>query len=290
MQSDRGPAGHHHADSQTLRASLITVSGFECDLRAAAFKVYFGLNSLAHSSAATAEVQGRATLAPARFCPRDRSGGDCLCGPALLEISRNPYAHFERGVLTHEAAANKQVNCVARIEMTARHQPFQQRTGGNIAIGVLDREHSVHQLISNRQAAVPDLYRQTLNDRRVIAKHAVDMLTRICRIVRPALWIEMVVDAGAGKEAHKRTITIDDNLLALLVAERERHLRIMAGVPADAPVRPVPGEAGGDALMFPNPLAPDEGFSFTRLRRPRSVTKEFARKATGLGFSRLAVA
>ncbi len=41
--------------------------------------------------------------------------------------------------------------------------------------------------------------------------------------------------------------------------------------------------------MFPNPLAPDEGFSFTRLRRPRSVTKEFARKATGLGFSRLAV-
>lgn len=39
-----------------------------------------------------------------------------------------------------------------------------------------------------------------------------------------------------------------------------------------------------DAVMFPNPPAPGEGFSFTKLRNPRNTTKEFVRKATGLGF------
>ena len=33
------------------------------------------------------------------------------------------------------------------------------------------------------------------------------------------------------RELHKRTITIDDDLLALLLAEREKHLRMIAGVP-----------------------------------------------------------
>ena len=36
---------------------------------------------------------------------------------------------------------------------------------------------------------------------------------------------------GPKTERGKRTITIDDDLIALLVAERERHLRIVAGVP-----------------------------------------------------------
>jgi hypothetical protein len=34
----------------------------------------------------------------------------------------------------------------------------------------------------------------------------------------------------------KRTIAIDDELVALLVAERERYLRIVAGVPDSAEV------------------------------------------------------
>jgi hypothetical protein len=36
---------------------------------------------------------------------------------------------------------------------------------------------------------------------------------------------------GPKKEIHKRTITIDNDLFALLVAERDRHLRIVAGIP-----------------------------------------------------------
>src|SRR5215475_240576 len=38
------------------------------------------------------------------------------------------------------------------------------------------------------------------------------------------------------------------------------------------------------ALMFPNPPAPGESFSFTKLRRPDRLTKEFIRKARKLGF------
>ena len=41
------------------------------------------------------------------------------------------------------------------------------------------------------------------------------------------------------------------------------------------------------ALMFPNPPAPGEGFSFAKLRNPRNTTKEFVRKATVLGFAGL---
>ena len=36
---------------------------------------------------------------------------------------------------------------------------------------------------------------------------------------------------GPKRESHKRAITIDDDLLALLLAERETHLRMIAGVP-----------------------------------------------------------
>jgi integrase len=39
------------------------------------------------------------------------------------------------------------------------------------------------------------------------------------------------------------------------------------------------------SLMFPNPPARGESFSFTKLRNPRNTTKEFVRKATALGFA-----
>jgi len=39
-----------------------------------------------------------------------------------------------------------------------------------------------------------------------------------------------------------------------------------------------------DALMFPNLPAAGEDFSFTKLRSPDSVTKQFVRKAQKLGF------
>jgi len=83
---------------------------------------------------------------------------------------------------------------------------------------------------------------------------------------------------------HKRTITIDDDLIALLLAEREKHLRIKAGVPDGAAVDLSLVKLPDDALMFPNPPAPGESFSFTGLRNPDNTTKEFVRKAAKLGF------
>jgi integrase len=85
-------------------------------------------------------------------------------------------------------------------------------------------------------------------------------------------------------ERGKRTITIDDDLIALLVAERGRHLRIVAGVPDGIAIDLSLVKPPAGALMFPNPPASGEDFSFLELRNPRNTTKEFTRKATGLGF------
>jgi integrase len=82
----------------------------------------------------------------------------------------------------------------------------------------------------------------------------------------------------------KRTITIDDDLLALLSAERETHLRIKAGVPDGVAVDLSLVKLPDDALMFSNPPTAGEGFSFTKLRDPHSLTKAFIRRARALGF------
>lgn len=85
-------------------------------------------------------------------------------------------------------------------------------------------------------------------------------------------------------ERGKRTITIDDGLVALLRAEREKHLRIKAGIPEGARVNISLVKLPADALVFPAPPGPGEDFSFSRLRAPRGVTKEFHRKAAKLGY------
>jgi integrase len=92
---------------------------------------------------------------------------------------------------------------------------------------------------------------------------------------------------GPKTERGKRTITIDDELLALLLAQREQHLRIAAGVPNGVEVDLSLVKLPDGALMFPNPPASGESFSFTKPRNPRNTTKEFVRKATALGFGGL---
>jgi integrase len=82
----------------------------------------------------------------------------------------------------------------------------------------------------------------------------------------------------------KRTIKIDDDLIALLLAERDKHLRILAGVPDGAAVDLSLVKLPEGALMFPKLPRRGESFSFTRLRQPRRVTSSFVRKATALGF------
>jgi integrase len=90
---------------------------------------------------------------------------------------------------------------------------------------------------------------------------------------------------GPKTERGKRTITVDDDLIALLVAERENYLHLIAGVPAGGvPVNLSLLKLPDDALIFPNPPAKGAAFSLSAPRNPRNTTKEFVRKATALGF------
>ena len=84
-----------------------------------------------------------------------------------------------------------------------------------------------------------------------------------------------------------QSTAIDSELLVLLIAQRERYLRIAAGVPDGASVDLSLVKFPAGALMFPSPPAPGESFSFTKHRSPRGTTKEFVRKAKALGFSGL---
>jgi integrase len=82
-------------------------------------------------------------------------------------------------------------------------------------------------------------------------------------------------------ERGKRTIVLDDTLVALLLKLRETYLRIMAGAASDANVDLSLVRLPDDWLMFPAPDGqPNEP------RHPDSVTKQFTKRAEKiLGFS-----
>jgi integrase len=83
-----------------------------------------------------------------------------------------------------------------------------------------------------------------------------------------------------------RVISVEDDLIELLLAEKERHLRIEAGIAdgATADLRLIRLPEG--ALIFPG--APGtEGFSFTTPRNPNTVTNTFHKVVKRLGFPKL---
>ena len=82
-----------------------------------------------------------------------------------------------------------------------------------------------------------------------------------------------------------RTIAIDEDLIALLLVEREKHLRLMAGVPdmGDVDLSLVRMPEG--ALIFPSPTGAK--FDFTKPRDPHAVTCGFVFRARKLGFAKL---
>ena len=79
-----------------------------------------------------------------------------------------------------------------------------------------------------------------------------------------------------------RTIELDDASVAMLVLQREGHLRIMAGIPDGASVDLSLIKLPATALMFPAFPEAGEDFDFTKPRNPRNFSKEFARKADWL--------
>jgi integrase len=80
-----------------------------------------------------------------------------------------------------------------------------------------------------------------------------------------------------------RTIEIAPAMIEILLADREKHQRIHAGVPDGAQVDLTLVRLPAKALMFPSVEAGTD-FDFEVPRNPRNFSKEFARRADLLGF------
>jgi integrase len=77
-----------------------------------------------------------------------------------------------------------------------------------------------------------------------------------------------------------RTIAIDDSLIDLLMSEREKHRRLVAGVPDRTTVNLSLVRLPDGALMFPG----GDGTKPTKLRDARAVSRNFKTRARRLGF------
>src|SRR5262249_31010114 len=78
------------------------------------------------------------------------------------------------------------------------------------------------------------------------------------------------------RASHKRTITIDDSLIALLLSVKESHLRLKAGVPDGVAVDLSLIKLPDGALVFPSFHS---GIDFTKLRDANALTNEFLARA-----------
>jgi integrase len=83
-----------------------------------------------------------------------------------------------------------------------------------------------------------------------------------------------------------RTIELDDATTAMLLGAKERHQRIMAGIPDSVTVDLSLVKLPPGALLFPAVPEPGEDFDFAKPRNPRNFSKEFARRADLLAFGR----
>jgi integrase len=88
---------------------------------------------------------------------------------------------------------------------------------------------------------------------------------------------------GPKTERGKRSIAIDDDLIALLASVRDCHLRLKAGVPDNAQVDLSLIRLPEKALMFPSPPALADG-NFEAPRHGVTISRDFARVAAKLGF------
>lgn len=129
------------------------------------------------------------------------------------------------------------------------------------------------------------------------ARRSEILALRICDLdpIEKTLRIERAVEdtkkfglrfKGPKTERGKRTIEIDGDLVALLLRQKERLQRLQAGIPDKADVDLSLIQLPNDALFFPS-LDVHGELTFTTPRRPRNITKEFARKAKAFGFPKL---
>ncbi|MCK1493463.1 site-specific integrase [Bradyrhizobium sp. 180] len=79
-----------------------------------------------------------------------------------------------------------------------------------------------------------------------------------------------------------RTIELDDASVTMLLKEKERHQRIVAGIPDGVDVDLSLIKLPANALMFPAVPEPGEDYDFATPRNPRNFSKEFARRSDHL--------
>jgi integrase len=82
----------------------------------------------------------------------------------------------------------------------------------------------------------------------------------------------------------KRTITIDEDLLALLMSEHRKALELVAGVPDGADVDLGLIKLPANSLMFPSPKGATD---LSKRRHPKAVTRETRARFRKLGFATL---
>jgi integrase len=82
-----------------------------------------------------------------------------------------------------------------------------------------------------------------------------------------------------------RSIVIDDNLLELLRREREKYLRLVAGIPDGSSVDLSLMRLPDEALMFPSPSG--AWIDLIQPRDPHAVARGFVKRARKLGFAGL---
>jgi integrase len=85
----------------------------------------------------------------------------------------------------------------------------------------------------------------------------------------------------------RRTIVISHDLLDLLLRERERYARLVAGVPDGVEVDLSFIKLPEGALMFPSAMVPGGMIDLTRLRNPRALTNAVRPRFRELGFPTL---
>jgi integrase len=111
-----------------------------------------------------------------------------------------------------------------------------------------------------------------------------DVTAKTLRIERSLERVGGSTGVKAPKTARgRRVISLEDDLIALLLAEKERHLRIEAGVPDGATVDLGLIRLPEGSLIFPG-SPKGSGFSCTTPRNPSSATNVFHKIAKKLGF------
>ena len=83
-----------------------------------------------------------------------------------------------------------------------------------------------------------------------------------------------------------RTIEVDDAPLAMLLADRATHQRLLAGIPDGVDVDLSLIKLPPNALIFPAMPEAGEDFDLGRCRNPHAFSKVFARRAEVIGFGK----